>query len=47
MIFGVVRFISLIVIIANLTKNTGEIQFGTLGADMEVSARSFGTKRQS
>lgn len=38
MIFGVVGFISLIVIIANLTKNTGEIQFGTLGADMEVSA---------
>ena len=38
MILGLTGVIALIAIIANLTKKTGEIQFGTLGADLEVSA---------
>ncbi len=37
-VFGFIGFIALIVVILNLTKKTGEIEFGTLGADMEVSA---------
>jgi len=31
-------FIALVAIILNLTKKTGEIEFGSLGADMEVKA---------
>ena len=38
MILSVVGIIALVVIVANLLKKTGEIEFGSLGADMEVSA---------
>ena len=38
MILVVVGIIALVVVIANLTKKTGEIEFGSLGADLEVSA---------
>lgn len=38
MILVVGGFIALVAIILNLTKKTGEIEFGSLGADMEVSA---------
>ena len=37
-ILGFVGFIALVVVIVNVTKKTGEIEFGTLGADLEVSA---------
>lgn len=37
-IFGLVGVIALVVLIANATRHNGEIEFGTLGADMEVSA---------
>lgn len=37
-ILGFVGFIALIVVILNATKKTGEIEFGTLGADFEASA---------
>lgn len=38
MILVVVGIIALVVLVANLTKKTGEIEFGSLGADMEVNA---------
>jgi len=38
MILVVVGIIALVVLVANLTKKTGEIEFGSLGADLEVSA---------
>ena len=38
MILSVAGIIALVVIVANLMKKTGEIEFGSLGADMEVSA---------
>ena len=38
MILVVVGIIALVVVIANFTKKTGEIEFGSLGADLEVSA---------
>ena len=31
-------FIALVIVIANVTKKSGEIEFGSLGADLEVSA---------
>ncbi len=31
-------FIGLVIVIANVTKKSGEIEFGSLGADLEVSA---------
>ena len=37
-ILGLVGVIALVVLIANATRHNGEIEFGTLGADMEVSA---------
>ena len=37
-VFGFAGFIALVVVILNATKKTGEIEFGTLGADLEVSA---------
>ncbi len=37
-ILSLVGFIALVVVIVNVTKKTGEIEFGTLGADLEVSA---------
>jgi hypothetical protein len=33
-----VAFVALVVLILNATKKTGEIEFGTLGADLEISA---------
>ncbi len=38
MILILVGFIALVAVIINVTKKTGEIEFGTLGADIEVSA---------
>ena len=38
MILSVVGIIALVVVVANLLKKTGEIEFGSLGADMEVNA---------
>ncbi len=38
MILVVVGIIALVVLVANLMKKTGEIEFGSLGADMEVNA---------
>lgn len=38
MLLILVGFIALIAVIANALKKTGEIEFGSLGADMEVSA---------
>jgi len=38
MLLGVVGFIALIVVVINLTKKTGEIQLGSLGAELDVSA---------
>ncbi len=38
MILILVGFIALVVVVANALKKTGEIQFGSLGADMEVNA---------
>ena len=38
MILSVVGIIALAAVIINLTKKTGEIQFGSLGANMEASA---------
>ncbi|MEA4869587.1 MAG: HlyD family efflux transporter periplasmic adaptor subunit [Christensenella sp.] len=38
MILVVAGIIALVVVVANLTKKTGEIEFGSLGADLEVSA---------
>jgi hypothetical protein len=37
-ILGLIGFISLVVVIINATKHNGEIEFGTLGADLEVTA---------
>ncbi len=37
-ILGFVGFIALVIVIFNVTKKTGEIEFGTLGADLEVDA---------
>jgi len=37
-LLGLVGVIALVVLIANATRHNGEIEFGTLGADMEVSA---------
>ena len=37
-ILGFIGVVALVVLIATITKNNGEIEFGTLGADMEVSA---------
>ena len=38
MILILVGFIALVVVVANALKKTGEIQFGSLGADLEVNA---------
>lgn len=38
MILSVVGIIALAAVVVNLTKKTGEIQFGSLGANMEASA---------
>ena len=38
MILSVVGIIALVVVVANLLKKTGEIEFGSLGADMEANA---------
>ena len=38
MLLGMIGVIALIMVIAELTKKTGEIEFGTLGAELEVSA---------
>lgn len=38
MILSVVGIIALVVVVSNLLKKTGEIEFGSLGADMEVNA---------
>ena len=38
MILVVVGIIAMVVVVANLTKKSGEIEFGSLGADLEVSA---------
>ena len=38
MILILVGFIALVIVVANALKKTGEIQFGSLGADMEVNA---------
>jgi hypothetical protein len=38
MILVVVGIIALVVVVANLTKKSGEIEFGSLGADLEVTA---------
>ncbi len=38
MILVVTGIIALVVVVANLLKKTGEIEFGSLGANMEVSA---------
>ena len=38
MILILVGFIALVVIVANALKKTGEIEFGSLGADLEVNA---------
>jgi len=38
MILVVVGFIALVMVVVNLTKKTGEIEFGSLGADLDVSA---------
>ena len=38
MILILVGFIALVVVVANALKKTGEIQFGSLGADMDVNA---------
>lgn len=38
MILSVVGIIALTAVVVNLTKKTGEIQFGSLGANMEASA---------
>lgn len=37
-ILGLVGFIAIVAVVINLTKKSGEIEFGTLGADMDVSA---------
>ena len=38
MILILVGFIALVVVVANALKKTGEIQFGSLGADLDVNA---------
>ncbi|MEZ4508757.1 MAG: HlyD family efflux transporter periplasmic adaptor subunit [Eubacteriales bacterium] len=38
MILILMGFIALVVIVANALKKTGEIEFGSLGADLEVNA---------
>lgn len=38
MILVVVGFIALVMVVVNLTKKSGEIEFGSLGADLDVSA---------
>ncbi len=37
MLLIMVSFVALIVIVANVTKKTGEIEFGSLGADLEIT----------
>jgi len=38
MILILVGFIALVIVVANVLKKTGEIEFGSLGADLEVNA---------
>ena len=38
MILILVGFIALVVVVANALKKTGEIEFGSLGADLEINA---------